>query len=129
MWDAIVIQKPATSVLSRMGRCTPRDMPLVCSSADQAKGASPCKVGDLGETPTAATQKPRMSVVSRMGRCTPRDLPLVCSSADQAKGASPCKVGGLVETQTPQIIVPDDGNSGRMSDWFIDTCGSYFHCF
>ena len=73
-------------------------------------------------------QKPATSVVSRMECCTPRDLPLVCSSADQAKGASPCKVGSLVETQTPHIIVPDDGNSSRMSDLFIDTCGSYFHC-
>jgi len=50
---------------------------LVCSSADQAKGASPCKVGGLVEIPTAATQnsiqKPATSVDARMGRFTPRD--------------------------------------------------------
>jgi hypothetical protein len=128
IWQfVIVIQKPATSVVSQivalpikrreplakctccwnsssrnyveasMGCCTQQDEPLVCSTADQAKGASPFKVGGLVEIPTAATQKPATSVVSRMGWCTPRDLPLVCSSADQAKGASSCKVGGLVE--------------------------------
>jgi hypothetical protein len=36
-----MIQKPATSVVSCMGRCTQRDLPLVCSSADQAKGLEP----------------------------------------------------------------------------------------
>jgi len=71
-----------------------------CSSADQAKGASPCKVCGLVEIPTAATQKSAMSVEARMGRFTLRDEPLVCSSAYQAKGASPCKVGGLVEIPT-----------------------------
>ena len=46
-------QKPAASVWSCMGRCTPQDLPLVCSSADQAKGASPCKIGSLVEIPAA----------------------------------------------------------------------------
>jgi hypothetical protein len=50
----IKIQKPATSVvtvvssLSCMGCCTPRDLPLVCNYANQAKGAPPFKIGCHG---------------------------------------------------------------------------------
>jgi hypothetical protein len=40
-----------------MGRCTPRDEPLVCSSADQAKGSSPCKVGSWVEIQAAANER------------------------------------------------------------------------
>jgi hypothetical protein len=50
-------QKPATGVQARIGRCTQRDEPLICSSADQAKGASPCKVGDLVEIQAQCSNK------------------------------------------------------------------------
>jgi hypothetical protein len=53
-------QKPATSVDSRVGRCTPRDEPHVCRSAYQAKGASPCKVGGSVVIPTIGTPLPFM---------------------------------------------------------------------
>jgi hypothetical protein len=79
----IVIQKPATSVVSRYVALSikrrglmefrqqqrvsrlawgaaPRaqqDEPLVCIYADKAKGASSCKVGSFVEIQTAATQK------------------------------------------------------------------------
>jgi hypothetical protein len=51
----IMIQKPATSVVSRMGRrrCTPRGLPFVSSSADQANGAASCKIEGLVEIPPA----------------------------------------------------------------------------
>jgi hypothetical protein len=42
-----MLQKSVMSVVSctrRCSGCTPGDLPLVCSSADQAKGAPPCKV-------------------------------------------------------------------------------------
>jgi hypothetical protein len=80
-----------------MGRCTPQDEPLICSSTDQAKGAPARSAVWL----RFGQQQLRLSSVeARMGRCTPQDEPLVCSSTDQAKGAFPCKVGGLVEIQT-----------------------------
>jgi hypothetical protein len=53
----IKIQKPATSVvtvvssLSCLWCCTPRDLPLVCNYANQAKGAPPFKIGCHGLEP------------------------------------------------------------------------------
>ena len=72
-----------------MGRFIPRDITLVCSSADLIGG-----LVTLVEIPSAASQKLCMKRVSVtcMGRFIPRDITLVCSSADL--------IGGLVEIPT-----------------------------